>query len=316
MNDEFHIAGSTVEPGTTRRLGIPAGRLFTQQVMDIPLAVLHGAHPGPTVWVSAAIHGDEISGTEIVRRVTAALEPAAMRGTLLALPVVNVFGFLQHTRYLPDRRDLNRFFPGSASGSLASQIAHLLMDNVVSRCDIGIDLHAGSDHRTNLPQLRADLDDGRVQALCEAFGAPVALHAPLRRGSLRHAAKKAGVPCLLYEAGEPMRFNRAAVESGTDGVLRVLKHLGMIEDAPAIEIPTRFSRRSRWMRASRAGVAHLEVELGEEVRPGKIVALLRDINGDVVGRLRAQRAGIVIGHTLNPLVSRGDAVLHLAALQD
>ncbi len=315
MTDDFEIAGSTVKPGTSMRLGMPAGRLFTQQVIEIPLTVLHGAQPGPTVWMSAAIHGDEISGTEVVRRVIEALDPADMKGTLLALPVVNVFGFVQHTRYLPDRRDLNRFFPGAADGSLASQIAHLLMTNVVRRSDFGIDLHAGSDHRTNLPQIRADLDDAQVRALCEAFGAPVALHAPLRRGSLRYAAARAKVPCLLYEAGEPMRFDRAAVSTGTDGVLRVLQHLGVIEDAPALEVATRFALKSRWMRASRAGVAHLDVALGEDVRPGQVVALLRDIDGDVVGRLRAQRGGIVIGHTLNPLVSRGDAVLHLASLE-
>ncbi len=316
MTKAFDIAGSTVEPGTSMRLGMPAGRLFTQQVIEIPLTVVHGAKPGPTVWVSAAIHGDEISGTDVVRRVIEAIDPANLRGTLLALPVVNVFGFVQHTRYLPDRRDLNRFFPGSKDGSLASQIAHLLMTHVVSRCELGIDLHAGSDHRTNLPQIRADLDDPHVRELCATFGAPLALHAPLRRGSLRHAARQAGVPCLLYEAGEPMRFDPAAVRYGTAGVLRVLKKLGMIKKAPAIKVPTRFSRRSRWMRTSRAGVVHLDVALGEEVKPSTTVAVVRDINGDVMCRLRAQRGGIVIGHTLNPLVSRGDAVLHLAALEE
>lgn len=298
------------------RLGMPAGRLFTQQVIEIPLTVVHGAKPGPTVWVSAAIHGDEISGTEIVRRVTEELNPARMRGTLLALPVVNVFGFMQHTRYLPDRRDLNRFFPGTKDGSLASQIAHLLMTHVVSRCELGIDLHAGSDHRTNLPQIRADLDDPHVRGLCETFGAPVALHAPLRKGSLRHAAKQAGVPCLLYEAGEPMRFDPAAVACGTAGVLRVLKELAMVKKAPATKAPTRFSRRSRWMRASRAGVVHLHVKLGDEVKASTVVAVVRDIHGDIVSRVRTQRGGIVIGHTLNPLVSRGDAVLHLATLEE
>lgn len=316
MTEAFEIADHTVAPGTTARMGMPVARLSTDQVIEVPVIVVHGATAGPTVWVSAAIHGDEIGGTEIVRRVVTAIDPATLHGTLLAIPVVNVFGFVQHTRYLPDRRDLNRCFPGSVRGSLASQIAHLLMTNVVERCSYGIDLHAGSDHRTNLPQLRGDLDDPRVLELCQAFCPPIALHASLRGGSLRHAASRAGIPCLLYEAGEPMRFEESVLEHGTSGVLRVLKHLAMVDDAPVPEIRMRTSRQSRWMRASRSGIAHLDVKLGDAIQPGQVVALIRNIYGDVVGRVRAQRGGIVIGHSRNPIVNRGDAVLHIAEPED
>lgn len=263
------------------------------------------------MWLSAAIHGDEVHGTEVIRRVLADVSPDTLRGTLLAMPVVNVWGFVQQSRYLPDRRDLNRAFPGSRRGSLASQIAHLLMTEVVSRCDLGIDLHAGSDHRTNVPQIRCDLEDERARGLGSAFSAPFMLHAALRSGSLRHAAAKLGIPCLLYEAGEPHRFDEIAVSCGHEGVLRVMQSEGMIDAAPDAG-GTRVAMSSHWMRASRSGILHLEVSLSAEVEPGDTVGLIRDPFGDIAARVRARRGGVVIGHTLNPLVNRGDAILHLA----
>ena len=314
MQEPLEISGHTVAPGTRAHLEMPVGRLVTQQMLTLPLIAVHGAEPGPCVWLSAAIHGDEIHGTDVIRRALAAVSPATLRGTILALPIVNVWGFVHHSRYLPDRRDLNRSFPGSEKGSLAGQIAHLLLKEIVARCDAGVDLHAGSHHRTNAPQIRGDLTDPRVADLCAAFAAPYTLHAPMRAGSLRHAAAALGKPCVLYEAGAPLRFGKAAVRAGRIGVLRVLRHLGMITRAPKGHA-TRIARKSHWLRASRSGILELRVELGDAVAAGQIIGLIRDPYGDITGRVRAREPGHVIGARLLPLVNRGDAVVHLATVE-
>lgn len=311
MTDPLLIGGETVKRGTRCRLDLPIARLITQQMVSLPLIVVHGANPGPTIWLSAALHGDEIHGTEIIRRVLTHVDAKTLSGTILALPVVNVWGFVEGSRYLPDRRDLNRSFPGSKHGSLAGQIAYRMLTEVVARCEYGIDLHAGSDHRINLPQARADLDDAQTASLCAVFGAPVTLHAKQRAGSLRNAAARRGIPCLLYEAGEPHRFDDDAIRCGELGVRRVLRHLGMLtaDVEPAI---SQVARSSYWVRAGRSGILHLDVELGARITAGAPIGVIRDPFGDIAGRVKAREAGIVIGHTLNPLVNRGDAVVHLA----
>ena len=224
----IEIADNTVAPGRRRRFELPIARLMSGTPVALPVVVLHGREDGPTVWLSGAVHGDELCGVEIIRLVLEALEPSAMSGTVIAVPVVNVHGFNTGQRYLPDRRDLNRSFPGSPRGSLAARIAHLLLTEVVGRCSAGIDLHTGSDHRTNLPQIRADLDDAETLRLAEAFGAPVSIHSRTRDGSLRQAATEVGATVLLYEGGEALRFDPTAIAAGRDGTMRVLAELGMI----------------------------------------------------------------------------------------
>src|SRR5690606_22188097 len=195
----------------------------------LPVHVLHGREEGPTVWMNAAIHGDELVGVEVIRRVLATLDPRTIRGTVLAVPIVNVLGAMTADRYLPDRRDLNRSFPGSPRGSLAARIAHLMMTEVVAKCEVGIDLHTGSDRRTNLPQVRADLDDPRTRELAEAFGAPVMLHAEVRDGPLREAAGQVGATVLLYGGREAWRVGEGAIAAGVEGVRRVLARLGLVD---------------------------------------------------------------------------------------
>ena len=312
----FEIAGSAVRPGRRAHLELPIARLMSGTPVALPLMVYHGMEEGPTVWITAAIHGDEIGGVEIIRRVSERLDPRSMAGTVLAVPIANVHGFNSGDRYLPDRRDLNRSFPGSARGSLASRIAHLVMTEIVSRCSVGLDLHTGSDHRINLPQIRADLDDAETLKLAEVFGAPVAIHARTRDGSLRQAATETGATVLLFEGGEALRFDREIINAGTLGVRRVLAHLGITGDGPEVAGSTRFSRSTRWIRASRSGILHLQPELGDAVSQGDRVATILDPFGKPLGRLRAPADGIVIGHTQHPLVNRGDAVLHIAELAD
>jgi uncharacterized protein len=307
------IGGMVIPPGERGRVELPAARLATGSPLGIPLEVLHGRRPGPRVWLTAAIHGDELNGVEIIRQVLAEVSPRHLAGVLMAVPIVNVHGFITESRYLPDRRDLNRSFPGSARGSQAARLAHLLLTEVIRKGDLGIDLHTGSGDRTNLPQLRADLDDAETRRLATAFGAPILIHATIRDGSLRAAASNLGSRVLVYEGGEARRFNRDAIEVGTRGVLRVLQALGMRGGSPGQPpAPPRESRSTRWVRAGRSGLVRLDVEPGHEVRKGQRLGVIKDAFGDRMLTVKATTTGIVIGLTRQPNVNRGDALVHIA----
>ncbi|MGW9717385.1 succinylglutamate desuccinylase/aspartoacylase family protein [Micrococcus aloeverae] len=331
----FAFGGVEVAAGRRHELSLPISQLVTGADVTLPVHVLHGREDGPTVWVSAAIHGDEVAGVEIVRRVLERLQPKHLRGTLLAVPIVNVLGVMAGDRYLPDRRDLNRSFPGSARGSLASRIAHLMMTEVIGRCTVGIDLHTGADRRSNLPQIRCDLEDPQTRALAEAFGAPVLFHARLRDGSLRAAARETGARVLLYEAGEAWRFDEYAIVPGVDGVLRVLAALDMVDPAdvgltpgddevpPAVDATgenaesvetdpgTHVVWRSGWVRARADGLLHLDVALGQTVRAGERIGALYNSFGRRLAHVSAELSGVVVGRAEAPLVHRGDALVHI-----
>lgn len=313
--ESFAIGNVRVRAGSAKEVELPITRLVTGGDVSLPVRVVHGREPGPVVWITAAIHGDEVLGVEIIRRALEGLSPRTFRGTLLAVPVVNVLGFMVGDRYLPDRRDLNRSFPGSARGSLASRIAHLLMTEVVTKCDVGLDLHTAADRRTNLPQVRADLDDPETRALAEAFGAPVMLHARLRDGSLRQAARDAGARVLLYEGGEALRFDEEPIAVGVAGVRRVLAALGMVDPDPATaagEVAASIECRiSGWVRARGTGILHMEVDLGDRVTEGQRLGALSDTFGRRLRLVHADRDGIVIGLTRTPIVHAGDALVHI-----
>jgi len=311
----FTIGGTEVNAGTRAHVELPVSRLITGAQMSMPVTVFHGRSDGPTVWISAAIHGDELNGVEIVNRVLADLNPKTIRGTLLAVPVVNVLGFISGDRYLPDRRDLNRSFPGSAKGSLAARTANLFMTEIVQHCSVGIDLHTASDNRTNLPQIRADLNDPDTKELAEVFGASVMMHSKERSGSLRFAGSKAGSIVLLFEAGEALRFNHEAIEVGVAGVRRVLRHLEMADwDGPAAGVIPE-SRTSSWVRASRSGVVRLDVEIGDVVTHRQVLGTIIDAFGKRLSTIRASRGGLVVGRTMIPLSNKGDALVHIATLE-
>ena len=312
---DFRLADHTIAPGKQLSFEIPVARLPSGTWLSLPVTVLHGRKPGPTVWISATIHGDELNGIESIRRALTTLTPRSLAGTVIAVPIVNVFGFVDQSRYLPDRRDLNRSFPGSPNGSLASRLAHLFMSTIVAACDVGIDLHTGSDHRENLPQIRADLNDPATKLLAEAFGAPVMIHSRLRDGSLREAASAHGTRVLLFEGGEATRFNEHAISAGTDGVLRTLASLGVIEHAPAATHPPLQSHHSRWVRARRGGIVRLQTSLGEHLQRGDVLAIIADPAGNGASRLRAPIDGLVVALSRNPLANQGDAIAHLAEIQ-
>lgn len=316
MPEPFIIAGEAVAPGTSRDVAFPITTMATGTASSLAVRVLHGAKPGPAVFVSAAIHGDEIIGTAIIQRLAKELDPAMLAGTVMLVPVANIFGFITHSRYLPDRRDLNRSFPGSAGGSLAGQLAHVFYREVVARCQLGIDIHSAAIHRYNLPQIRIAAGNRKLVELAMAFGAPVIIESPLRDGSLRDLAQKHGVDMLLMEAGEALRFDRLSIETGVEGVTRVLAHLGMIEaddGLSAVGIPAR-ANRSVWVRSPRGGVVQMVRESGAPVRKGDVLACVSGLFGEEPQEMVSPLDGIIIGHATLPVVHQGDALFHIAAI--
>lgn len=280
--------------------------------------VMVGRRAGPTLLVSAAIHGDEINGVEIIRRLLRHPALGQLRGTLLAIPVVNVHGFVHQTRYLPDGRDLNRSFPGSKTGSLASRVADKFVDHILSRCNYAIDLHTGARHRTNLPQIRVDLTNDQSKALGLAFGVPVLMHSRLRDGSLREEAADRGIPFLLYEGGESLRFDEFSIRVGVRGVMNVMRHLGMLRQTRRKNpVPEPYiSRRSTWVRATKSGVLRTVIQIGSKVAVGDLLGIIGDPMGDEETGVYSSDDGIVIGKQNLPLVSEGDAIFHIACYQD
>jgi len=318
MNEtnEFIFAGARLSPGTRAHLSLPAGRLPSGTQVSVPIEVVNGATSGPTIWLSGAVHGDEIVGVEIIRQVLEEIDGARLAGTVIAAPVVNVFGFVTESRYLPDRRDLNRSFPGSNRGPLAGRLARIFVDEVLDKADMGIDFHAGSDDRTNLPQIRGNMDDAETRRLATAFGAPLIVHSRTIKGSLRATALKRGKRVLLFEGGEPRRFSTQAVDAGVAGTLRVMKALEMIDSAPASpETPPAESRSTTWLRAARGGIFRLETRLGDRVGKGDRLGIITGPVGRDGSVVKARVTGIVMGHSVNPLVHQGDGLIHIAEVE-
>ncbi len=314
--DPFEIAGTRVAPGTSQAVTLPVSTLPDHTPVGLQLEVHHGKRPGPTMCVSAAVHGDEVIGVEIVRRLLRAPQLRSLRGTLLVVPVVNSYGFLSRSRYLPDRRDLNRCFPGHPSGSLGSRLAHIFLKDVVKRCDFGVDLHSAAIHRTNLPQVRISPGDSFTRAMALDFGAPVVLTSALRDGSLRAVAAREGVPILLYEAGEGLRFDEMAVRAGVAGILRVMRGKGMLpaKGIAKPKVAPYFCSASSWLRAPAGGLLRTFRAEGETVATGDVLATVSDPFGAVETDLIAPNPGILIGRAILPVVNEGDAVFHLARL--
>ncbi|ETN91540.1 aspartoacylase [Gammaproteobacteria bacterium MOLA455] len=320
-NKPVTINGITIQPGERRVIELPIGKLYTHINVNIPLQVICGKNSGPTVFISAAIHGDELNGVEITRRLLKTSALKRLRGTLIVIPVVNIFGIIQHSRYLPDRRDLNRSFPGSSRGSLAARLAHIFLQEVVRQCDYGIDLHTGAIHRSNLPQIRANLDDPETKLLAEAFSVPVLLNSNLRDGSLRQAADEYGVKVLLYEAGEALRFDELSIRAGVRGILSVMRHLAMLAPTknPGKRHEPFVARSSSWERAPQSGILRSVVALGSRVRSGDVLGIISDpsdLFNPTDYPVTAQYNGLVIGRSNIPLVNEGDALFHIARFED
>ncbi|MEM6707172.1 MAG: succinylglutamate desuccinylase/aspartoacylase family protein [Pseudomonadota bacterium] len=313
----FEIAGEAIAPGQRALIPLPAAQLHSHDApLVLPVHVVHGRRPGPVLFVSAAIHGDEVNGVEIIRRLLAQRH-SRLQGTLLALPVVNGLGYMQRARYLPDGRDLNRSFPGSSRGSVAARLASRFFEEVVVRSDFGIDLHTGSGERENLPQIRANLDDAETRRLALAFGVPVVIHSSVRDGSLREAASERGIPTLLYEAGSALQFSEVAIRLGLRGVLRTMRQIGMLpaQANTTDQRPVFLARSRRWLRSPCAGAAHMRKRIGDSVSEGETLAQIYDpydLFSGTVETVTAPKDGVIVGINRCPTVYEGDALLHIA----
>ena len=316
-NHEITVGKTVVRPGERTELLLPVADLYTSTSVGMPVQVIVGRKAGPTLFVSAAIHGDELNGVEVIRRLLRRKIIRSIRGTLIAVPIVNVHGFLDQSRYLPDRRDLNRSFPGSAKGSIAARLANLFIKEVVSKADYGIDLHTGAINRANLPQIRANLDDAHTLEIAQAFGAPVIIDSNIRDGSLRACAAEIGIPILIYEAGEALRFDETSIRAGLRGVFNVMRHIGMLPRkngkppvAPVV------ARSTRWVRAGRSGIVSNQAKLGSRVAEGDRLATISDPIGQHDESVTAPLDGIVIGRSNLPLAHEGDALFHLGSFRN
>lgn len=309
----FEIAGHSIAPGTSETIDIPVSRLPTDMEVSMRVRVIHGKKPGPVMFVSGSIHGDEIIGVEVVRRLLKSVKPSRLAGTLLCIPIVNAYGFVARQRYLPDRRDLNRCFPGSAIGSLASQLAHSFTTEIIERCSIGVDIHTAGLHRENLPQVRISDNRPLAEELAPVFGAPAIIVSKLREGSLRQTAADHDCDVLLVEAGEALRFDELSIRVAVQGILRVMHHLEM-----GVKLPRKAgaksvrSRRSTWVRAPEGGIFRATKSAGAFVEKGEAVGHLADPFGDRDTIVASPIAGIIIGRSNLPIVNQGDALVHVA----
>lgn len=313
----FHIGDHFVLPGTRQTVNLPVSVLSDHTPITMSVHVVHGQKPGPTLFVSAAVHGDEIVGVEIVRRLLRAPNLERLSGTLLAIPIVNSFGFMSHSRYLPDRRDLNRSFPGSARGSLAARLANLFIEEIVTRSDFGIDLHSAAIHRNNLPQIRVSPSKPETVALADAFGPPLILISKTREGSLRRTAQEMGVDMLLYEAGEGLRFDELAVRTGVTGILRVMRQFGMIgrKGVSKPKVSPLRSQGSTWVRSPAGGLLRTFKTIGDSIQENDLLGVVADPFGETEVEITSVEAGLIIGRSELPIVNEGDGLFHIARIK-
>ncbi|WP_205712149.1 succinylglutamate desuccinylase/aspartoacylase family protein [Euzebya rosea] len=311
--EAVRIGGADVPPGARVDIRLSVSESYTGDRLSIPITVINGEHPGPSMFVTAAVHGDELNGIGVVRELMTTLEPNEINGVLILVPVVNVLGLPLHSRYLPDRRDLNRAFPGSSEGSMASRLANTITTQVLDVCDIGVDLHTAATGRANLPQIRANFDTAESLEYARAFAPPILVDAPHRVGSLRWAGAERGVPVLTYEAGEALRFEESAIGIGVAGVRRLMAHLGMLtwDEADSDGTPLE-ADETHWVRADRGGIMNLEVGLGDSVSVGQPLWTVSSPFGRDRKPMESPWEGVVIGASTIPLVNPGDAVVHIA----
>jgi hypothetical protein len=313
-NQSVTIGDTTVTPGKRATINLPVGDLYTATPLSMPVHVVCGRTEGPTLFVSAAIHGDELNGVEIIRRLLARKILRSLRGTLLAIPVVNVYGFLNQSRYLPDRRDLNRSFPGRSKGSIAARLANTFIRQIVAKADYGIDLHTGALNRCNLPQIRGNLDDAKTMQLARVFGVPVIINANIRDGSLRDCAADRGMPVLTYEAGEALRFEELSIRAGLRGVLNVMRCINMLPGNINPLTPV-LAQSTIWVRAPVSGIIRERVALGSAVTKGQRLATISDPLGSHEEVTLAPCDGIIIGCNNLPLTHEGNALFNVAAFK-
>jgi len=311
MSKVISIADHEIRPGEFKEININIARLPSRTQIDTPIYVYRGVEDGPTLALTAGMHGDEINGMEIVRRILDLGYNRVKRGTVLCMPVINVYGFLNYSREVPDGKDINRSFPGSKNGSLAARVAHHMTHDVLPYIDYGVDFHTGGAQRTNYPQVRCVMKEKVNAELANAFHAPFTLDAPFRPHSLRLTASKKDKHIIVYEGGESIRLDQYAIEEGINGTLRLMKYLNMIDDAPKPREENRIIWSSSWARARTAGMFQTEIKCGDMIHKDQLVGTLTDPFGEFKEQIKSPATGYVIGLNNNPIVNAGDALLHI-----
>lgn len=314
---DFVLGNSQIAPGQRMVVDIPFGKLYTHTELNIGAHVIHGKRPGPVLLITAALHGDEINGVEICRRLLRLPRLNNIKGTLIVVPIVNTYGFVQQSRYLPDRRDLNRSFPGSEKGSLGSRMAWQFTDRILKKSTHVIDLHTGAIHRSNYPQVRATSKDKVSLRMAESFNAPIIIKAASRDGTMRGTANGMGIPIILYEAGEALRFDEQAINIGVRGIVNVMHSLGMLRTLKRQQkTGSLFSKKSSWIRAEHDGIARYYQGLGQIVTAGDVLAHIYSPYSDFEVAVHAPFSGIIIGRNNLPLVNEGEALFHIAEVSE
>lgn len=311
MPENFSIHGENVALGEDRQIHLNIARLPTYTNIDLPVRIIRAEKPGPVILLSGGLHGDEINGIEIVRRLISNNHLKLSSGTVIAVPLMNVYGFIQNVRGVPDGKDINRSFPGSKHGSLAKLVAYNIMNEIIPKVDYGVDFHTGGASRANYPQIRCVFDNPKNMELARAFAPPVVLNSNLVASSFRKAAHSKGKHILVYETGESLRMDEDGIDIAISGTKRLLKHLGMRENAPEAGTIDEY-KKSKWLRAKYAGIFNTTIQLGDKVKKRQVVGRITDPFGNERFNLKAPVSGQVIGLNNSPVVHKGDAILHIA----
>jgi len=311
----MEIAGYYIAPGTQKKVDINIAKLPSRSDIDISITIARSEQPGPVLLLSGVLHGDEINGSEIVRRLIESDKHIPLKGTIICIPIINVYGFIHFSRYVPDGKDVNRSFPGNKNGSLASRVAYFLTKNIIPLIDYGIDFHTGGADRTNYPQIRCVLRDEVNNELANVFNAPFTLDSKFRPKSFRQTAGRFGKRILVYEGGESSRFDEHAIEEGMAGALRVMKYLGMVEEAPKANSKSLLINSSSWVRSKKSGVFLTEVKSGQLVKKNQVLGTINDPFGGFSNKIKARASGYVIGLNNNPIVHEGDALIHIGVIK-
>lgn len=313
--DPLEILGVVVNPGQTKEVSFNVAKLHTQNSIDIPVIINRSKKPGPTVLITAGIHGDEVNGVEIVRQIIAKGINNPKKGTIICIPLINVFGFIQMNREFPDGRDLNRVFPGTAGGSLASRVAHQLMTEIVPHTDLVIDFHTGGARRFNAPQVRIVENHPQLLELAGVFGAPFVLYAKNLNKSFRNACFKLNLPILLFEGGKSFFIDKNITNHGVNGTKRILAHLGMLKKNFKVSNPknkTIVISQSSWLRAKYSGLFKASIEIGAFINTEDVIGNITDPYGKFNYFVRANQSGFVLNVNHSPIVYQGDALFHIS----
>lgn len=315
MPDVIRIQNENIGLGQHKFIDLEIARLPTYTEINLPVHVYRAPEDGPVMLLTGGLHGDEVNGIEIIRKMIGTQKIVPRKGTIIAMPLVNVYGFIQSSRGMPDGKDINRSFPGVKTGSLARMLAYVLMNQIIPQIDFGIDFHTGGASRSNYPQLRGVLTDERNMTIAKAFAAPFTLHSRLIDKSFRKAASNKGKPILVFETGEASRFDPVGINLGIEGALRVMDFYDMITESPEISYEPKLFMKSKWVRARKAGIFHAEVELGDAVKKSQALGFISDPFGNEYFTVKARREAHIIGLNNAPVVHKGDALMHVGYQQ-